>query len=593
MLSPQGDTVAIDAADIPNARAAGYRDSSTDETAQFNQARAHYNKYGKGIGNELKAAALGAGRGFTFGLSDAALAGSGALGKADIAGYQQENPTASALGETAGVVGSTLLLPGGGPIGLAGHAAEAATEGLGRGVAATVARAGIRGAAESIPFTTGSLISEATLGDPAQVAEHALQAYGQGALTFGALGALGEGGVQLVRGGVRAAQKAVGAAMEAAPEAYAHVSGALTGQGGEDAAELFQAGRNKATEGAIKLQARAEQALADTATIEDPVARKAAYESSLDTHAKGDALGDTKGLSFSDLATLATSAAGHLGLGAAVKGVSTMVEAGRLLLDPTEAGLKFGRLEMMVQDANALIDKHIDAATSLASRGAAIGSRISAVANQVDTYQKRVADIQKLAQPENLMAHAEALSAPFQFSPGLATSMSMNVGNQVNYLQGQIKSPTMPGMFPRPWTPSATEAQDYNLKHDAVVDPVTALGRGLVNGNLTPQTVMAVQATAPLTLQKFQAKALSKLTGMKQPHAIPYNRHGAFSLLLGKDVFGNMSPTMIQGVQAVYALKATQQGGVGSRPRPAQEGKITISQQMLTPTQRAAQRAEE
>lgn len=178
-------------------------------------------KYGDTAG-ELLAGAAGAARGVSFGLSDALLTSSGFVEKDTLAGLKEANPTASILGEVAGV-GASLLIPGG-VLGAAGKgvrgvsrlagAAERATAAALRGTEAGLARellargagAAVGGAIEGAIYGTGQVVSEAALGDPAEVAENALAHIGVAALLGGAAGGLLGVGGEL---GSRAVNKAV------------------------------------------------------------------------------------------------------------------------------------------------------------------------------------------------------------------------------------------------------------------------------------------------------------------------------------------------------------------------------------------------
>lgn len=163
----------------------------------------------------ITAALTGALRGASFGISDA-------LGSAmgygdDLRRLKEANPIASGIGDVAGVVGSTLLTAGGGLVGGATRAgvatagiaeralantvlkgaAETATSSLAKDIAIRAARSGISkgagGFVEGALYGVGQTISEASLGDPKEAAEHLISNVGFSGLVNGTL--MGVGGV--------------------------------------------------------------------------------------------------------------------------------------------------------------------------------------------------------------------------------------------------------------------------------------------------------------------------------------------------------------------------------------------------------------
>jgi hypothetical protein len=110
------------------------------------------------------------------------------------AAVEKHAPISGYAADMGGILASSLLLPGGGLTGLvekgAAGVGEAATRAITGGAARTAlqgyagsaARYAARGAVEGAAYTGGSLVHEAALGDPSDVAEHALASLGQGAV---------------------------------------------------------------------------------------------------------------------------------------------------------------------------------------------------------------------------------------------------------------------------------------------------------------------------------------------------------------------------------------------------------------------------
>lgn len=142
----------------------------------------------------LLASVTAAARGASFGLSDA-LAASLGYGE-DLRRLKEANPTASMVGEIGGTLASAIALPVGGLVGGAARAgtaaagvaeralantvlkgaAETATSTLAKDIALRTAQTtftkGTAGFVEGALYGVGQTISEASLGDPKEAAEH-------------------------------------------------------------------------------------------------------------------------------------------------------------------------------------------------------------------------------------------------------------------------------------------------------------------------------------------------------------------------------------------------------------------------------------
>ncbi len=152
----------------------------------------------------LAAGLAGAAKGATFGLSSQALTKSGLVSKETLAGLEKYNPTASTVGEVAGVVGSVFLAPEVGLVGLIGKGGMAAERGaaaiaaralpeattLGSKVLQGVATKGLGGAVEGAFYGAGQSLHEEALGDPTLNAEKVLGNIGIAAMLGGGVGGL-------------------------------------------------------------------------------------------------------------------------------------------------------------------------------------------------------------------------------------------------------------------------------------------------------------------------------------------------------------------------------------------------------------------
>jgi hypothetical protein len=235
VVAPDGQVGDVPAAEVDAATEEGFRVLTPEVEAELERHAKH-----GGAGGIAKAALAGAARGLTLGTSDLLLTQGAGVDPSTLKDLQEENPTASTVGE---IVGSALPLAG--QLGLGAKAgkalgskaagslvddallaspagvATAIGEGVERAIIGDVARktmaqqiasrlvAGtVRGAAEAELYNIGTNLSEAVLGDEKVTAERLL-AHSEDAMLIG--GGLGFG---VTAGGIAAraaAEKARGA----------------------------------------------------------------------------------------------------------------------------------------------------------------------------------------------------------------------------------------------------------------------------------------------------------------------------------------------------------------------------------------------
>lgn len=251
---------------VPQSQAKLFTDAGYQiDTPEFRQQQALKRQYGEGLGNEVIAGGLGAARTLSFGLSDLALAKSGAMSPEELTARKELNPDATLTGELGAfalpLVGQALGAMG---IGAAARGISAATSGvrgvtsLGEALGAATAKAtgsalvgsAAHVAAESLAYNLAHNVSEAALGDKDLTAQRLLAHSGE-ALALGA--GLGFGAPLAARAIGAAAQKArtalsslgtslrdrvFPAAADAAAKGYAGAYGAVSGKGATGAAEV-------------------------------------------------------------------------------------------------------------------------------------------------------------------------------------------------------------------------------------------------------------------------------------------------------------------------------------------------------------------
>lgn len=191
VFDDQGELVSIPAHRLEDAKAQGYREASPEDVHDWTIQE----KYGS-AGQQLATAAEGAASAASFGTSTGLEQALGISTPEAIEGRKEANPIAHGAGQIAGLVGSSLLLPGGGAAGLMTGAGDAAAAGLGLANAATpLARIGsavVRGAVDNALFQVGDEVSK-TFSDPNQSIGSAAANVGLSGLMGGALSGVGHG----------------------------------------------------------------------------------------------------------------------------------------------------------------------------------------------------------------------------------------------------------------------------------------------------------------------------------------------------------------------------------------------------------------
>lgn len=220
VVDPYGNLGSMDEKDAKDALQNGFRLPTPDELNSFQEKQ----QFGDGLGNQVKAGLAGAARSATFGLSDAAMTGSGLVDPKTLEGLKNQHPVTSTVGEIGGIAGMLLGAPeaiAGKVLGEGGAEAvslmnpvkavakagqvttEAATPLAERAVSTLVnpsnhpivskilSQAGAHGlgsAVEGAAYGLGQSVSEASLGDPDMNAEKVLSNVGYSALLAGGMG---------------------------------------------------------------------------------------------------------------------------------------------------------------------------------------------------------------------------------------------------------------------------------------------------------------------------------------------------------------------------------------------------------------------
>lgn len=203
VVDPDGKLISLPSEQVPEALStAGYSIPTQAHITDFSNQQ----KYGEGIGNEVKAFGAGALRGATFGGSDVALPAAGIESREALRERTHRNPIASTTGEITGAAGSMMLAPELSPAGalaeggakiadvaapLARSMANPETSPVVAKILASVSEPAAKtlgSAVEGAAYGLGNQVSETALGDQDLNAENILHNVGYGALFGGALG---------------------------------------------------------------------------------------------------------------------------------------------------------------------------------------------------------------------------------------------------------------------------------------------------------------------------------------------------------------------------------------------------------------------
>ena len=199
LIDPDGNPTNVDASEAQQAISQG--GYTVPSAAQIQDAQ-DYSNFGGGAVNSLEAGAAAAARAATFGFSDHVLTDSGIVDPHTLSELQRRHGAADAAGTGVGIIAPMLVGDEAGPLNLVsgvgklGSAAEHATASIlpaGESLASRIlSKAGskaVGSAVEGAAYGAGNVVSEAALGDPDTVAQHAVAQIGLSALLGGGLGA--------------------------------------------------------------------------------------------------------------------------------------------------------------------------------------------------------------------------------------------------------------------------------------------------------------------------------------------------------------------------------------------------------------------
>lgn len=154
------------------------------------------------------------------------------------------------------------------------------------------------------------------------------------------------------------------------------------------------------------------------------------------------------------------------------------------------------------------------------------------------------------ADPDKMTEALEAIGSEFNDdAPTIAQDLRNTVARAVFFLAGKapkpkVVSPGMPEM-----QPPRSEYQKYSRYVRAINDPTSLLDEA-DTGTLTPESVEAVRIVYPSLYAQMQAALAERVQNMPK---VPYRQRMQLSALLGQDMTGTLSPSMVSLAQSAYS----------------------------------------
>lgn len=172
-----------------------------------------------------------------------------------------------------------------------------------------------------------------------------------------------------------------------------------------------------------------------------------------------------------------------------------------------------------------------------------------------ESHRRRVDEVRTLAvDPKALVDRVSRNIEGFgQFAPTVSAAMTATAQRAVQYLASQAETPAKPGPLAREWVPSATERHKFNLKLQAVQEPLSVL-RSAARGSLVKAQLDAVRAVYPEYARHLEDKALERLASGEK---MPYSARLMLSMLTGISADGTTTPQAI----AANQMAISQAGG--------------------------------
>lgn len=570
VISPSGELGTVDASELRRAVGEeGYRVATSKDISEFDKEH----QYGEGLDNSLKAGLEGAARGVTFGASDYLLPKL-PFGPTTEALSERKNrhPVAGTVGEIGGVLGSSILVPGGGLPGLvakAGRGAEALVASrTAESILGSIGKKAVGSAIEGAFYGAGNVVSEEALGDPALTGQKALSQIGLSGLLTGGLG-----------GALKAASLVAPKVASMASEGAAKVF---------DKASSFVSGLPEAEVAAMRTTRGLDKAASEAASGTFDVQAEALKKTAEAIKSQGDLL---KG-------GLLGTAAHALGIPKSVIGAG--VAAYSALNNPELTMKALSHVESLVQKATKAISQNTNAIftagakESVSSLTPYLTSKVAS--SSLDTkealgseYAKAVDQINEISSHPELFMDAmdNATSSLYPHAPNVVGQIQQTAGNAIGFLQGKIPRPVETGPLSTEFVPSQADMGKFMHYYSVVNDPIMSL-KELRMGTLGPDTIETMTAVHPKLYEDMKQQVMDKV--LEKRAGIPYQKRLMLSMFLQEPLDISMSPSSMLTTQGVYASPAKSNDSTGATNSKAGSttklAKLNVASRAKTPLQK-------
>ncbi len=588
LLDPSGQIVHGPTQYVPIALQAGYQLATPEAIKEFQNQQ----KYGEGLGNELKAGVLGVGEGATFGGSTWLLSKTGLVDPETIKQLEERNPIAHGVGMVGGVIGSSLVGSpiiggvsklGAGATGLAANLGERGVAALAEAGAPTAARVldyasqigskAIGSAVEGAIYGgVGNTVTEHALGDPDLNAEKILSNFGYGALIGGSIGASMKGlqlGVPPAYGSSKAAlnklyNSMVGEANEVAPKGVPWV------------------------EAQPKEPGLLSKGFAKTSSMVSGVPSQDILQG-IQNRAGGIAEGLKTGTGSGDVSKL-------LEVGAFVHNPLTapLIEGVKALADPGRTIEKLVHVEKIVNKMTNAIEKGakglFDVSSSALEATKGLVSEELTAQTLADAHMEFAQNLnQQMQDPDHFINTVTQETSPlYNVAPNITDGINLGIARASNFLQSKLPPEVQGGVLNERTMPSDADISKFQRYQHIVENPLQIYDQ-VKNGTITPEAVETLQTVYPKLYGNIKQAITENIMGLKNPNEIPYQTKLSLSMLMGEPLDQSLKPNSIASNQQLTNI-VVQNQQVPHPKRSKSKNPITLSERSQTSFQQAANR---
>lgn len=277
-----------------------------------------------------------------------------------------------------------------------------------------------------------------------------------------------------------------------------------------------------------------------------------------------------------------------------VRGAAAMTDAPYMLGMLTKLGRSMGKADSVLGNAAAAIIKGNGKVADL------LPGFINPLAARwtAKEYREQAAKAGNLqGNPEAVTDHLQAQAGDLHtIAPAAFAALAAQRGTQIQMMAENLKGPTIAGVIPKDYTPSATELAKMQRNHAIIADPNVCVRMALA-GTLTPACVQLWGKAHPKHLETFQVKVTSEIAGLAKGEKLSLKAANTLAVLgLGAPNATYTQPFLFR-TQSIYAAQKAGLGGPGQKTgagsRGGQPGKVTAAHDILLPGQAAAARSQQ